>query len=443
MNPRSLIGLLPLVFAGLAISEPDPPLQASRSHEGRVVLFGNLHAHSRLSDDVRRERDRMAPQDAFAYAREHGLDFLALSDHFQPDDAPGNPLQMDADEYLEQLAQVAARFRRTHPEFIAIPAIEFGTARIGNHLNLIGADAIPPDRIGVHEYEELYEWATDHVGFIQFNHPNSWPSNSKRDRDVGNYGEARYDSEAAFVDAVDEIVKTISVITTVAGGHITGDHAHSEGKTHRDAQWENYYQRYLNKGLHLSPAANQDTHWRNWGTVTAARTAAWVDNVSYEGLMDAFRANRVYATEDDELVVVFQVRHDDRVFWMGETVPLGQDDEVEALVRVWQVPGSDGDPTDEEPYTVEILSDWDGVGGRRATEWEEHDVPGDQLTTIPLEVVCGEYIYLRVTEQGGADNPVGEGEDTEDAATGALVADGFRDDLNDSAWTSPIWFACN
>lgn len=442
---RFLVGLVPLAFAALAVMEPNAPQVAGRSYDGLVVLFGNLHAHSRLSDDVRQQfRHLMGPQQAYTYARQNGLDFLALSDHHQATDAPASrPLRMDPVEYQDELFDVAMAFNRQHADFVAIPAIEWGTSGTGNHVNLIGAEATPPDRIRNADYRELYEWAEDHVEFLQYNHPNSGPSGENRRR-VGNYGENQYASTADFVAAVDDLVKTMSIITTVPGGHITGPDNHSEAKTHREAQWENWYRRFLNKGFHLSPAANQDTHWRNWGTVTAARTAVWVEGITYDDLMDGFRSNRVYATEDDELAVAYQVRFDNRVHWMGESVDLQADEaDVEVLVRVWQTPGSDNDPTDEGPYTVDIVSDWDGVDGRRAAEWETwEDVPSATVQTIPLHVVCGEYIYVRVTEQNGQDNGEGEGDDERDNATGAAGSDGLRDDMNDSAWTSPIWFIC-
>ena len=57
-----------------------------------------------------------------------------------------------------------------------------------------------------------------------------------------------------------------------------------------------------------------------------------------------------------------------------------------------------------------------------------------------VPVLAGEYLYLRVTEQGGRDNGIGQGDDLSNNATGADVPDGLRDDLNDQAWTSPIWF---
>lgn len=51
---------------------------------------------------------------------------------------------------------------------------------------------------------------------------------------------------------------------------------------------------------------------------------------------------------------------------------------------------------------------------------------------IPFSATRGRYLYLHVREQNGKDNAVGEGEDEE--------SDGKRDDLNDTAVTSPVWF---
>ena len=72
--------------------------------------------------------------------------------------------------------------------------------------------------------------------------------------------------------------------------------------------------------------------------------------------------------------------------------------------------------------------------------WDTVEVESETETEVPLFVVDGEYIYLRVTEQGGQDNPEGDGDDEFNNETDAPSADGKRDNLNDSAWTSPIWF---
>ncbi len=59
----------------------DPCLPDRPQHEGKVVLFGNLHAHSKLSDDIKGAGDELLPSKAFQYAHLHGLDFLAITDH--------------------------------------------------------------------------------------------------------------------------------------------------------------------------------------------------------------------------------------------------------------------------------------------------------------------------------------------------------------------------
>jgi hypothetical protein len=416
----------------------------SREFDGKVVLFGNLHAHSKLSGDITNAGAEMLPIRAFEYADQHGLDFLAITDHHKAADSPGT-LRITSNDYKTKLFDVAVRYNRDHPgELIAIPGIEWGNTATGNHVNLLGARKLPPDSIKDAQYDDLFVWASTNSEFVQFNHPYAWPAKSTRNRDVGNFGEALYPSLESYRTAVDPVVKTMSIICSVAGGHLSGEHKHSEDKTHRNVHSKTlgHYRNILNKGFHVSPAANQDTHWRNWGTVTAARTAVWAASATYDHLMDGFRAGRVYATEDDEMAVVFQVRYGGRTYWMGETVSLDTDEaEVEVLVTVWQTTGTDNDPTDEGPYTVSIFSDWDGIGGRRASLWDtQPGVTAGQLCRIPAMVVPGEYIFLQVTEENGKDNLVGEGEDEYNNLTGQHGQDGKRDDLNDSAWTTPIWF---
>jgi hypothetical protein len=162
----------------------------------------------------------------------------------------------------------------------------------------------------------------------------------------------------------------------------------------------------------------------------------------YASLMDAIRKNRVYATEDDELAVAFQVNFAGKNYWMGETVPIPSERvDVEVTVFIAQAEGSDGDDVDEGKYTVTVFSDSDGIGRHEASVWSQiEDVPSGAPFKFPLEILADEYIYLRITEQGGKDNPVGDGVDEVNNETGAHGADGKRDDMNDSAWTTPIWF---
>lgn len=438
LSLRAFLSATFIVFLTLAAFAQRP------EHDGKIVLFGNLHAHSGLSGDFRKQgAPNRLPLNAFQYAQQKGLDFLAITDHHKATDSPGpSNLRISPADYSDKLFKAAADYNTQQAgKFIAIAGIEWGNTATGNHVNIFGSQTLPPDTIKDANYDALYAWAAQNAEFLQFNHPNSWGGSNNRNLAVGNYGQALFPDAAAFVAAIDR-VKTISIISSVSGGHITGKYKDSESKTHRRMQWEGFYRQYLNMGLHISPAANQDTHWKNWGTVTAARTAVWADGVTSADLMSGFKANRVYTTEDDEMAVVFQVRFGGQTYWMGDQIPLPEgESEVELLVKVWQGPGSDNDPTEEGPYTVTVVNDRDGVGGQQAAEEPPiADIPSGQMRTIPVVVSPGQYIYISVTEQSGKDNPVGDGEDVQNNQTGQPGADGARDDMNDAAWTSPVWF---
>src|SRR5688572_13045464 len=66
-------------------NQPSPsagqPTANRPSHDGKTLLFGNLHSHSVLSDDVSDATAGAQVLDGFTYAQAHGLDFLAISDH--------------------------------------------------------------------------------------------------------------------------------------------------------------------------------------------------------------------------------------------------------------------------------------------------------------------------------------------------------------------------
>lgn len=71
------------------------PGQVRPTHDGHIALFGGMHHHSALSDDVPiADRPQMSPVQAWDYARTHGLDFMALTDHHKATDAPANPIPL-------------------------------------------------------------------------------------------------------------------------------------------------------------------------------------------------------------------------------------------------------------------------------------------------------------------------------------------------------------
>jgi hypothetical protein len=437
---NSVAGILTLLLLASISTAQTPP-----SHDGKIAVFGSLHAHSTLSGDVK-DAKGLTPLEAFTYARDNGLDFLGISDHHKPAGAPGAPrYSLSATDYENRLVAVANQLNTQHAgDFVAIPGFEWGTIATGNHINVFGSPRLPPDTIDDDDYNELYAWINANALFAQGNHPYGWASASNRNKQVGNYGRALFVDTEEFVSSADDALSLMSIICTVEGGHISGAHAPSQAKTHRDVHPKalREFRRHLDMGFHLSPSANQDTHGKNPGTVTAARTGVWVDSLTLVDITEGIKANRVFATEDDELAVAMQVRYNNKTYWMGETVPLAADEQdVLLVVMVSQTNDSNGDSASEGPYVATLYSDSDGIGGAKAAEWETFDIPANSnLLEVEVPVVAGEYFYLEVHELGGTDNPTGQGVD-ETSTDGSDGSDGIRDDLNDSAWTSPIWLA--
>ena len=133
---------------------PVSSFAASNEFDNHQVLFGNLHAHSSLSDDVP-DRDELKPLKAYTYARDNGLDFLVLSDHHKATDS-SHRLSLTASEFKTKLRKVALDFNSANPgEFIAISGLEWGNTATGNHVNIINPRELPPNSIKDKDYDDL------------------------------------------------------------------------------------------------------------------------------------------------------------------------------------------------------------------------------------------------------------------------------------------------
>ena len=66
-----------------------------------------------------------------------------------------------------------------------------------------------------------------------------------------------------------------------------------------------YYTRALDKGWHVAPTNNQDNHKGNWGDSNTARSVVLATDLSEEAIYDAMKNYRVYATEDNDLSILY------------------------------------------------------------------------------------------------------------------------------------------
>src|SRR2546423_7696300 len=110
---------------------------------------------------------------------------------------------------------------------------------------------------------------------------------------------------------------------------------------------------YLNLGFKLAPTCDQDNHFKNWGDVTAARTAVITDELTKAKILEGLRSRHVYATQDNDLQVIFFVQGHLCGDVIAELPASGADLDIKYSI-------SDHDEPDAD-YTIEVWSD--KVGG--------------------------------------------------------------------------------
>jgi hypothetical protein len=205
----------------------------------------------------------------------------------------------------------AARAFTVDDGFVAIAGQEFSTISSGNHANVFDVDDIINVDNG--NYKALYEnWLPAHPDslgqppLVQFNHPNFrkdivYPSTKPKERE-NDYGYDDYNK--SFAELLAQSEKYVSLIEMVSGPALTDgtDLPIRSGNRHEKDYWF-----YLNEGFRVAPTANQDNHFRNWGSITTARTAVLAERLTKANILQALKARRVYATEDQNLQIRFSI----------------------------------------------------------------------------------------------------------------------------------------
>jgi len=262
---------------------------------GEKVYFGQLHSHTNLSDGI-------GPvQEAYCYARDvAGLDFFAVTDHScYFDQAPGKDMVGDIllkgglDKYNANSNSWKAGIKAAEDayregEFISFYGYEMTWAGGPGHINTFATGGFVSQRnsalnvktndMGLRGYYELLKAAPKSISM--FSHPGT------------TYGDF---NNFAYYDPV--IGQRITLIEVANG----------DGEVDSDAYFRTFwlYKNALDRGWHVAPAINQDNHLGKWGDSNTCRTAIWTNDLSLEGVYNALRARRVYATEIQDLEIVF------------------------------------------------------------------------------------------------------------------------------------------
>lgn len=255
-----------------------PILSYTRSRDRKRsynAYFGYLHAHSNLSWDASGK-----PEDAYRHAREEaGLDFFSLSDHSES-------FIWIWERRWQRLRDVANRANDSG-EFVAFFGYEWSSPFFG-HISIFNVKNYI-NFLSHFTPESVYRWINCRGGrrsFATFNHPGRRGSqefsgfrrrsdnglaqlvgievwNKKGDFDEWLYNRKRFDGETGF-------------------------------------------HRALNRGWLVAPVGGQDNHSRDWGTRNDMRIGVWATKLTRNGIAEAFRARRVFASEDKNMEVDFR-----------------------------------------------------------------------------------------------------------------------------------------
>ena len=344
------------------------------------LYFGQLHSHTQYSDGagtLESALDYVAglPESA-------NVDFAAFTDHSNYFDSSSDPNPADALYDTSKMTAESAEkwsaytgavdaFNAEHAgNLVALAGFEMTWSGGPGHINTFSTPGIVSRNnkdlnnksadAGMKAYYALLSNPALLDSISQFNHPGST---------FGTF------SDFAYYDA---IIDTRMYLVEVGNG---------EGAIGSGGYFPSYdyYIMALDKGWHVAPTNNQDNHKGKWGNANDARDVILTDNFSQEGIYEAIRNYRVYATEDKNLEIYYTL-NDKMLGSIIEEVP----EDVTINVSVYDPDASDS------IAKVEVVVN----SGAVAYTWDDPDQlkTGELTCTIPADY---SYYFIRVTQGDG------------------------------------------
>jgi hypothetical protein len=313
------------------------PMEAGFAYN---FYYGSTHAHSNWSDGGQPTSNcnsgntygsgTFAPADVFNYARTTALlDYWVVNEHNHlindasaTNDAPVTEAKV-RQRYQNGLA--AANTATVSGSFVALYGMEWGVSTNDDqgHVTFIETpalfgwetcttcngpnpectpgtncyfDVFTPKRFG---YLAAYAASVANPSFAGalgiFNHPGA-----------GNFDNLAFNANA------DNAMQGMAVRSGLAFATATDCGTVNVGSTDYTGQWKEA----LNKGFHLAPAADHDSHCNNYGVALPTRTVYLASSLTKADLLAAQRARHFFATEDPNVQLVF--RTSDSAHIMGD-----------------------------------------------------------------------------------------------------------------------------
>ena len=343
------------------------------------LYFGQLHSHTQYSDGAG------SLESALSYVKNlpdsANVQFVAFTDHSNYFDKSGaaNPegalydmslaTPYSQETWNSYRSAVAAFNEANAGSLVALAGFEMTWSGGPGHINTFNTPGIvsrnnttlnnKTDYAGMRAYYALLSQQEGADSLSQFNHPGNT---------FGTFG------DFAFWDPVID-----SRMYMVEAGN-------GEGQIGAGGYYPSYeyYTMALDKGWHLAPTNNQDNHKGRWGNANDARDVILTDDFSEQGIYQAMRDMRIYATEDKNLEITYTVND----------MPLGSIiTEVPEKLK-FDISFYDPDPTDSIAKVELVVN-----SGKVAYTWAK-----DELAKGAVSVELApeySYYFVRVTEGDG------------------------------------------
>ena len=343
--------------------------------------FGQLHSHTQYSDGAGTLTDALRYVENLPASA--NVQFVAFTDHSNYFDTSSSPNEeaalynaslvkdSDANHSWKTYKDTIAKFNEDNAgSMVAIGGFEMTWSGGPGHINTFNTPGIvsrnnktlnnKTDDAGMKAYYALLSQAEGASSISQFNHPGTT---------FGNFKDFNY---------WDPVIDSRMYMVEVGNG---------EGAIGAGGYYPSYeqYIMALDKGWHLAPTNNQDNHKGKWGNANDARDVILTDDFSEQGIYEAIRALRMYATEDKNLELTYTVNG----LMMGSSIT-----EIPDKLNV-EVTVNDPDASDSIAK-VEVVAN----SGKVAYTWDN----AAQLTSGKLSATLDpsySYYFIRVTQKDG------------------------------------------
>ena len=318
-----------IIIAALAVVSA-PNLYGQRAYN---IYFGNIHSHTSFSDGTKDSLTSKVktPAQAYDYAKKtQHLDFLGISEH--------NHKQAGMKSKANYaLGTAQAKNATQNGKFVALYGMEYGVIKNGGHVLIYGIDKLIGWEAGNFD---IFNPQFDYTALFTTiaSTPNTFATLAHPDPEHFNGLKGK-----PYTLVADQAITGVAITTGQYNSKLT------DYSVKRPLAFYGYYTALLSKGYIIGPTMDHDNHNTTFGRHTASRTAVLAKSLTEFDIIDAYRANRFYATQDWNTIVDFTINGETMGGYVKQAAALeikasvsdaDANDTIKSIELIYGVPGS-------------------------------------------------------------------------------------------------------